>query len=90
MQTVQDAWPILAHMVLSERIVIDPAICHGRPCVRGTRIWVALILDRLADRETVQDLLREYPQLSEDDVRACLAYGAEMTREHVLPIPAAS
>ena len=77
-------------MELAQRIVIDPAIYHGRPCIRGTRIWVSLILDRLAAGESVPDLLREYPQLVEEDIRACLAYGAEMSREHVIPIPAAS
>ncbi len=77
-------------MDLAQRIVMDPQICHGRPCIRGTRIWVSLVLDRLAAGEQVPDLLREYPQLNEEDIRACIAYGAEMTREHVIPIPAAS
>ncbi|MBI2920132.1 MAG: DUF433 domain-containing protein [Planctomycetes bacterium] len=62
------------------RIAVDPSICHGRPCIRRHRIWVSLILDLLADGNSVEEVLAEYPQLAADDVRACLAYGAEMSR----------
>ena len=58
------------------RISIDPAVCGGRPCIRGHRIWVALILDLLADGMSVADVLAEYPHIEEADVRACLAFGA--------------
>lgn len=61
---------------LLSRIRVDPAVCFGKPCVRGTRIWVSLVLDLLAGGMSLDDLLAEYPQLSADDVRACLAYGA--------------
>jgi uncharacterized protein (DUF433 family) len=70
-----------------DRISIDPRICGGRPCIRGTRIWVSLILDFLADGASEADLFADYPQLTHQDVLAALAYGAEMTRERVLPIP---
>lgn len=73
------------HPLLS-RISIDPNVCFGKPCVRGTRIWVSLLLDRLADGESEADLLADYPQLTGDDIRAALAYGAEMSRERVIPI----
>ena len=58
---------------LLNRISIDPAICHGKPVIRGTRIWVSLVLDFLAGGSNVQDILTEYPQLTEKDVRACIA-----------------
>ena len=70
---------------LLNRISIDPDVCFGKPCIRGTRIWVSLLLDRLADGETETELLADYPQLAPDDIRAALPYGAEMTRERVIP-----
>jgi len=68
---------------LLQRIVVDPNLCFGKPCIRGHRIWVALILDLLASGMSVEDILREYPQLEEADIRACLAYAAEMAREQI-------
>lgn len=70
-----------------ERIRIDPAICHGRPCVKGTRIWVSLVLDLLAAGDSVEEILHEYPQLTREDVLACIAYGAEAARERFVPVP---
>ena len=61
---------------LPERVSIDPAVCFGKPVIRGTRIWVGLILGMMADGATGEDILCEYPQLSDEDVRASLAYGA--------------
>jgi uncharacterized protein (DUF433 family) len=75
---------------LLDRISIDPKVCFGKPCIKGTRIWVSLILDFLASGETVEDVLKSYPQLTVDDVRAAIAYGAEVARERVVPIPAAA
>ena len=72
---------------LLDRISIDPEICGGKPCIKGTRIWVALVLDFLANGVTEADLLAEYPQLTHDDVMAAIAYGAEMSRERILPVP---
>ena len=72
---------------LLERITIDPRVCGGKPCIRGTRIWVSLILDFLADRMTEAELLAEYPQLVHEDVLAAIAYGAEVARERVVPVP---
>jgi len=72
---------------LLERISIDPNVCFGKPCIRGTRIWVSLILDLLASGTSTDELLAEYPQLTVDDVRAALAYGAEMARERYVDIP---
>lgn len=73
---------------LLQRISIDPNVCFGRPCIRGTRIWVSLLLDSLASGMSVQDILNEYPQLTEEDIRAANAYGAEMSRERYVEIPA--
>ena len=71
---------------LLRRIVVDPGICFGKPVIRGTRIWVSLIVENLAEGLTEDDLLAAYPQLTREDVRAALAYAAELTRERVLPL----
>ena len=63
------------------RIAIDPAVCGGKPCIKGTRIWVSLILDNLSDGMSEAELLAEYPQLTHEDVLAAMAYGAEAARE---------
>ena len=71
---------------LLARISVDPNVCFGKPCIRGTRIWVSLLLDRLADGDSESSLLADYPQLVADDIRAALAYGAEMSRERIIPV----
>ncbi len=63
---------------LPERIDIDPRVCFGKPRVKGTRIWVGLILGMMADGMSTDEILSEYPQLSDEDLRACLAYGAQL------------
>jgi uncharacterized protein (DUF433 family) len=70
------------------RIAIDPAIGFGKPCVRGTRITVGDVLSYLASGMTEQQILVDFPQLTSDDVRACLAFAAERERR-VVSIPAA-
>ena len=72
---------------LLQRISIDPNVCFGKPCIRGHRIWVSLILDLLAQGASSSDILRDYPQLEEADILACLAYGAEMSRERFVDVP---
>jgi uncharacterized protein (DUF433 family) len=74
----------LAMTDLLARISVDPQVCGGKPCIKGTRIWVALILDLLASGASEAELLAEYPQLRHDDVLAAIAYGAERTRERVV------
>jgi uncharacterized protein (DUF433 family) len=71
---------------LLNRISVDPNVCFGKPCIRGTRIWVSLILDLLASGMTIKEILEEYPQLTEEDIRATIAYGAEMSRERYVEI----
>ncbi|MGB6068664.1 MAG: DUF433 domain-containing protein [Desulfomonilaceae bacterium] len=61
---------------LLERISVDPNVCHGQPCVKGTRIMVWLILNYLASGDRVEDILAAYPAVTRDDIRACLAYAA--------------
>lgn len=75
---------------LLDRISIDPNICFGKPCIKGTRIWVSLILDFMADGETESQILAAYPQLRPDDIRAALAYAAEVARERIVPVPTAA
>lgn len=72
---------------LLERITITPNICFGKPCIRGHRIWVSLILDLLADGMSTTQIIAEYPGLEVDDIRACIAYGAEMSRDRYVEIP---
>lgn len=71
---------------LLRRISMDPQVCGGNPCIRGHRIWVSLILDFLASGISQEDLLDWYPGLELDDIRACLAYGAEMSRERFVDV----
>ncbi|HEV8144858.1 MAG TPA: DUF433 domain-containing protein [Bryobacteraceae bacterium] len=72
---------------LLERISVDPNICFGKPCIRGTRIWVSLLLDFLASGATTEDILADYPHLVREDVLAAIAYGAEMSRERFVDLP---
>jgi uncharacterized protein (DUF433 family) len=69
------------------RISIDPAVCGGKPCIRGTRIWVSLILDLLASGMSETEVRAEYPQLAREDILAAIAYGAEAARERLIPVP---
>ena len=73
---------------LLSRITVDPQICFGKPCIRGHRIWVALVLDFLASGMKSEEILKEYPDIEEADILACIAYGAEMSRERYIDIPA--
>ena len=72
---------------LLRRISIDPNICFGKPCIRGHRIWVSLVLDLLASGMKPEQIREEY-DLTEEDILACIAYGAEMARERYVDIPA--
>ncbi|HEY9817237.1 MAG TPA: DUF433 domain-containing protein [Candidatus Obscuribacterales bacterium] len=71
---------------LLQRISVNPNICFGKPCIKGHRIWVSLILDFMASGMTIPEILEEYPQLAMEDVLACLAYGAELARERFVDI----
>ena len=77
----------MTNEVLLRRITIDPKVCFGKPCIRGHRIWVSLVLDFLAQGASRAEILEDYPQLEEADIMACLAYGAEMARERFVEVP---
>ena len=76
----------MTHEELLQRISIDPGVCGGKPCIRGHRIWVSLILDFLAAGKSFDDILADYPQLNPEDLRACIAYGSEMTRARTVHV----
>lgn len=71
---------------LLQRITINPNVCFGKPCIKGRRIWVSLILDLLASGMSFEDLMKEY-DLQREDILACIAYGAEMSRERYVDLP---
>jgi uncharacterized protein (DUF433 family) len=72
---------------MNERIVIDPKICHGKPVIRGTRTPVAIIVGSLAGGDSFETLQREY-QITSDDIRAALAFAAELVEEtYHRPLP---
>jgi uncharacterized protein (DUF433 family) len=71
-----------------ERITVDPLICHGRACIKGTRIMVSVILDNLAAGVKPEEIVRSYPPLTLEDISAALGYATELARERVVPVPA--
>ena len=73
--------------VLLSRISVDSNVCFGKPCIKGHRIWVSLVLDLLADGVSMEEILDDYPGIERDDILACIAYGAEMARERYVDIP---
>jgi uncharacterized protein (DUF433 family) len=70
-----------------EHIVVDPTVCHGQACIRGTRIPAAVVLDNLAAGLSVADVMKSYPSLTEQAIHAAVAYAAELARERVLAMP---
>ncbi len=64
---------------LSDRITLDPAICHGKPVVRGTRVLVANVVGAIAARQAVEEILQDYPALTEADIQACLEFAGGLT-----------
>ena len=68
-------------------ITVDPAVCHGRACVKGTRIMVSVVLDNLAAGLTTDEIVRSYPSLSREAVQAAISYAAELGRERVVVMP---
>lgn len=68
----------------TDRITADPGICHGKPCIKGTRIMVAVILDNLAEGMAADEIAAQYPPLTPDDVRVAIGYAAALAREEEL------
>jgi uncharacterized protein (DUF433 family) len=73
-------------MNLLDRITVDPLICHGKACIRDTRIMVSVILDNLAAGMSEEEILKNYPTLTRDDLRAAMAYAAELAKERYMPV----
>lgn len=71
-----------------EFITADPEICHGKPCIKGTRVMVSVVLDNLAAGVTLDELLTSYPSLSREAIQAAVAYAADLARERIVPMPA--
>jgi uncharacterized protein (DUF433 family) len=67
-----------------ERIQSRPDVCHGKPCIRGTRIMVSVVLDNLAEGLTADEIVADYPPLRAEDVRAAVSYAATLAREEEL------
>ena len=74
----------------TDRIVSSPGVCHGNPVIRGTRIMVWLILEYLANGDSVDDVLAAHPTLTREDISACLAYASRAARERIVPVEVAS
>jgi uncharacterized protein (DUF433 family) len=70
-----------------EHVVVDPAVCHGQACIRGTRIPASVVLDDLASGAAVADPLKSYPSLTQESIQAAAAYAAELARERVVAMP---
>jgi uncharacterized protein (DUF433 family) len=69
-----------------ERISVDPNVCHGRVCIKGTRIMVSVVLDSLAEGSSTAEILDDYPSLTAAGIAAALAYAAELTREGIVDL----
>jgi len=79
--------PTFDGMNWTEHITVEPNVCHGKACIRGTRVIVSVILDNLAAGLSPADIVRSYPSLKPDDVAAAMAYAAELARERVVATP---
>jgi uncharacterized protein (DUF433 family) len=73
-------------MEWQDHISVDPQVCHGKACVRGTRVMVSVVLDNLAAGLSRDEILASYPSLTSEDVDASIAYAAELARERVVPL----
>ncbi len=71
-----------------ERITVDPNVCHGKACIKGTRVMVSVVLDNLAAGLELEEITNSYPSLTREDVQAAIAYAADLARERVLPLSA--
>lgn len=71
---------------LLSRISADPEICHGKACIKGTRIMVSVILDCLAEGMEKAEILEQYPGMTLEDIHASIAYGASLSRADIIPL----
>jgi uncharacterized protein (DUF433 family) len=75
-------------MKWAKYISVDPAICHGKACIKGTRVMVSVVLDNLAAGASREDIHRDYPSVSDEAILAAIAYAADLSHERVLAVPA--
>lgn len=73
-------------MQWQDRITVDPHVCHGQACIKGTRVMVSVVLDNLAAGVSRDEILASYPSLTGQDIEASIAYAAELARERVVPL----
>lgn len=85
-ETLDGSW-LWTTMNWREYITVDPQICHGKACITGTRVLVSVILDNLAAGQSIEDVTQSYPSVSNEAVRAALAYAAALAGERVLALP---
>ena len=69
---------------LLQRIALNPEICHGKACIKGTRIMVSVVLDNLAEDTSMENILKSYPSLKKEDILASLEYVAALTKEEII------
>jgi len=74
-------------MAWQDQIVVNPSVCHGKACIKGTRIMVSVILDNLAAGKSTDEILASYPTLKRDAIQAAIGYAAELARERVMRLP---
>jgi len=67
-------------------ITVDPNVCHGKACIKGTRVMVSVVVDNIAAGRSVDDIVRSYPSLTREGIEAAIRYAAELTRERVVPL----
>jgi uncharacterized protein (DUF433 family) len=87
MEVSMENIPKLTRQELLERVVVDQDICFGKPCIRGTRIWVSLIMDNLAAGVSEDEILSAYPTLEKNDIRAAITYAAELAHDRYAALP---
>ncbi len=75
-------------MIWRDYITVDPLVCHGKACIKGTRIMVSVVLDNLVAGLSYEEVIESYPSLNRESVQAAIAYAAELTRERVVGMPA--
>jgi uncharacterized protein (DUF433 family) len=74
-------------MTWRDRIIVDPSVCHGKACIKGTRVMVSVVLDNVATGVGNDELLKSYPTLAPEDIQAALEYAAELARERTVRLP---
>ena len=73
-----------------DRITVNSAICHGKVCIKGTRIMISVILDNLAEGTTYEEILQEYPTLTREDIQAAIQYASYLARDQIIQISSAT